>query len=165
MKVHDVSITNLFSSAESERGQSPSKPVVAVKPTVIKSPKKKAANVQNGEDSRESGNVYCNVGSAAATPPSSSTHSQPSPGQSGNRSVPPQTSNPDVEENGSSLADDRHVYGNDDDNMYATFKATKPQLDTVQQYLVDRLASGTLKQEFSASINVYRITRITRLIR
>ena len=152
MKVHDVSITNLFSSAESERGQSPSKPVVAVKPTVIKSPKKKAANVQNGEDSRESGNVYCNVGSAAATPPSSSTHSQPSPGQSGNRSVPPQTSNPDVEDNDSSMADERHVYGNVDDDLYANFKERKPQLDTVQQYLVDRLASGTLKQEFSASI-------------
>ena len=136
---------------------------MAVKPTVMKSPKKKAANVQNGEDSRESGNVYCNVGSAAATS-SSSTHSPPSPEQSESRSAPP-TSNPDVEENGSSLADDRHVYGNDDDDVYATFKARKPQLDTVQQYLVDRLASGTLKQEFSASINVYRITRITRLIR
>ena len=164
MKVHYAAITDLFSSAESERGQSLSKPVVAVKPTVMKSPKKKAANVQNGEDSRESDNVYCNVGSAAATS-SSSTHSPPPPEQSGSRSTPTQTSNPDVEENGSSLADDRNVYGNDDDNMYATFKARKPQLDTVQQYLVDRLASGTLKQEFSASINVYRITRITRLIR
>ena len=150
MKVHNAAITDLFSSAESERGQSLSKPVVAVKPTVMKSPKKKAANVQNGEDSRESGNVYCNVGFAAATS-SSSTHSPPSPEQSESRSAPP-TSNPDVEENGSSLADDRHVYGNDDDDMYATFKARNPQLDTVQRYLVDRLASGTLKQEFSASI-------------
>ena len=150
--MHNAAITDLFSSAESERGQSPSKPVVAVKPTVIKSPKKKAAHVQNREDSRESGNVYCNVGSAAATSPSSSTHSQPSPGQSGNRSVPPQTSNPDVEDNDSSMADERHVYGNVDDDLYANFKERKPQLDTVQQYLVDRLASGTLKQEFSASI-------------
>ena len=136
---------------------------MAVKPTVMKSPKKKAANVQNGEDSRESGNVYCNVGFAAATS-SSSTHSPPSPEQSESRSAPP-TSNPDVEENGSSLADDRHVYGNDDDDVYATFKARKPQLDTVQQYLVDRLASGTLKQEFSASINVYPYYQFNPLMR
>ena len=34
-----------------------------------------------------------------------------------------------------------------DDDVYAVFKATKPELDRVQKYLVDRLASGELRDE------------------
>ena len=34
-----------------------------------------------------------------------------------------------------------------DDDVYAIFKATKPELDRVQKYLVDRLASGELRDE------------------
>ena len=126
VRVHNASITDLFSSTGSERRQSPSKPTVAVKPIVTKSPKKKAANVENREDSGESNNVYYNIGSAAATSP---THLLPSPEQSENCSASAQTSGPRVEENDSSVADECHVYGNDEDNVYAIFKARKPQLD------------------------------------
>ena len=43
--------------------------------------------------------------------------------------------------------DDGPVYGNVA-NVYAVFKASKPELDAVQKCLVDRLASTNLQNEF-----------------
>lgn len=66
------------------------------------------------------------------------------------------------DERGDDDDDDDDVYTND--NLYATFRASSPQLDRVQRALVDRLASDQLPEEFKVLNNyLFRLETVFML--
>ncbi|XP_070193546.1 receptor-type tyrosine-protein phosphatase mu-like isoform X1 [Littorina saxatilis] len=153
---------------EPEVKTKPAKPSAMVKPTVIKKPKMK-----NSEDADESAHIYYNTAntvtppstsptpstSAVQPPATASTQDSPSQQAQAPASCPaPRTRSPtsmrqvadpaDYDEEISG-AEGNNVYYNNEEDVYASFKATQPKLDAVQKHLVDALASGKLKEEFA----------------
>ncbi|KAK7102425.1 hypothetical protein V1264_020644 [Littorina saxatilis] len=129
-----------------------SKPSAAVKPMVANKPSK-------GVNQEDSGHIYYNTAeisahqdSTSAAPASALTQSQ---GQAPASGPLPRPGSPVSTQQVADPADydegdeGDNVYYNDDEDVYASFKATQPQLDAVQKYLVDALASGKLKEEFA----------------
>ncbi|XP_070183169.1 receptor-type tyrosine-protein phosphatase epsilon-like [Littorina saxatilis] len=108
-----------------------SKPSAAVKPMVAKKP----SGVVNQEDS---GHIYYNTADIAA-------HQQSTPAPQAAPASAPTQDPADYDE----ATEGDNVYYNNDEDVYASFKASQPKLDAVQKYLVDALASGKLKEEFS----------------
>ena len=112
----------------------------ACKPSAVVSPFVQSANGKgNGE------NIYAN-NPAASSPPSNPP--QQSQDNGAGPAAPEQE--PAALEEDTSADDDGPLYGNVG-NVYAIFKATRPELDRVQKYLVDRLASAELHVEFEVS--------------
>nr|KAG5697613.1 hypothetical protein BaRGS_001038 [Batillaria attramentaria] len=110
-------------------GQKTVKPSVAVQPTPFTPPK---------TNTSDSGHVYMNQPQQT---PASNEHPAGSP------PVAARTTEHHEMESDAASVDAFHVYQNEDD-VYASFKATRPELDNVQRYLVDRLASGELRATF-----------------
>ncbi|XP_070193979.1 receptor-type tyrosine-protein phosphatase epsilon-like [Littorina saxatilis] len=108
-----------------------SKPSAAVKPMVAKKP----SGVVNQEDS---GHIYYNTADIA-------THQQSTPAPQAAPASAPTQDPADYDE----ATEGDNMYYNNDEDVYASFKASQPKLDAVQKYLVDALASGKLKEEFS----------------
>ncbi|XP_070191898.1 multiple epidermal growth factor-like domains protein 11 [Littorina saxatilis] len=108
-----------------------SKPSAAVKPMVAKKP----SGVVNQEDS---GHIYYNTADIAA-------HQQSTPAPQAAPASAPTQDPADYDE----ATEGDNVYYNNDEDVYASFKASQPKLDAVQKYLVDALASGKLKEEFA----------------
>ncbi|XP_070183172.1 receptor-type tyrosine-protein phosphatase kappa-like [Littorina saxatilis] len=117
-----------FDPVADSEAPKPSKPSAAVKPMVAKKP----SGVVNQEDSGH------NTADVAA-------HQQSTPTPQAAQASAPTQDPADYDE----ATEGDNVYYNNDEDVYASFKASQPKLDAVQKYLVDALASGKLKEEFS----------------
>ncbi|XP_070184035.1 receptor-type tyrosine-protein phosphatase epsilon-like [Littorina saxatilis] len=118
------------------------KPSVAVKPFI--QPKKTKTENSNAEDSQH---IYANAPTTTAQSIPATTTNPPRQAeltQTSDTAPEPQSTEEDDE---GALDDEAPVYGNVG-NVYAMFKASKPELDRVQKYLVDKLASERLREEF-----------------
>ncbi|KAL8594024.1 hypothetical protein ACOMHN_016403 [Nucella lapillus] len=137
----------------------PVKPAVAAKPGSAGEPSARNTEVQD-----DASHLYSNVGASGPTPQSRTpqgkdrdklrpgVRDKPRPMANGDHKEDKESTDPDVLEEGVSLDEDDHVYQNvRAEEVYASFQASQPQMDSVQTHLVQRLASGELAQEFNVS--------------
>ncbi|XP_070183968.1 receptor-type tyrosine-protein phosphatase mu-like, partial [Littorina saxatilis] len=118
------------------------KPVIAVKPTFVAMNGTNAKNTANGTPTANY-NPESSLQSSSSNTTSESETSLNSPDHQETSSSP----EAEVVEDEVSLAEDDHVYENREE-VHAVFRRSVPHLDSVQIYLVDRLASHQLSQDF-----------------
>lgn len=146
------------------------KPSMVVRPIVNSRAGRKTKGFSNGTTQSSSDPIYGNNPASTSSSSSSSTAAAAKASRTAatvaNFHVPDgglETSNKPRKETSAELFDEDAaslagedidvngedpVYGNVEKNLYAVFKASNPQLDSVQLYLLERLASDTLLSEF-----------------
>ncbi|XP_070193371.1 receptor-type tyrosine-protein phosphatase kappa-like isoform X2 [Littorina saxatilis] len=136
--------TSLSSKPEETQEIPTAKPSAAVKPFI----KAKTTKTENA-NAEESHHIYANAPTTTTlSVPTTATNPSRLPEQTTKCVTAPEPQVTDDEEDDESTPmDEAPVYGNVG-NVYAQFKATKPELDRIQKYLVGKLASGQLREEF-----------------